>query len=155
MYKEIITNSKTEKNALKLSLQNECLKTLCFCEYEVLDKDGINNFLNNLIVLEVQAIREYDLMEEESLKITSEDILNEFEENFLSINYLKEKISNELLLIHYIENSSNEKGLGTGIVNNFKERYSSIILFSDIEAISYWKKNGFKEIHQDYYLWQK
>ena len=132
-------------------------KKVCKAEIEELKEEKIKEFFNYLRSLEISNIREYDLGDLERQTYTNEAILNEFKENFEWIDELDNKFKNEkeLLVIHYICNSSEIKGLGLKLINHLKEKYKNIILYSVSDAEEYWKNNGFVDVGCDYFLWIK
>lgn len=120
----------------------------CYAEIEILkSKSEINNYLRRLINEELSNIKEDNDLEDISEENYEEE-LSQFYDFF-------EDVDSDLVIIHYIENRSNVKGLAKNIVDYLKDKYKTILLFSSQEAESYWEKNNFKRCFLDYFYYKK
>lgn len=73
---------------------------------------------------------------------------------FLQIhNVLQQESSLTAIAIDWIEAFEEGTGLGTQLVNQYKDEVDLIVLYSWREAVPYWTKQGFKEFLNGYYLW--
>jgi len=124
----------------------------CYAEIEILkfDNGKVNSFFEGIIDNEVSVIKEFEDIDD----MTKEEILNEYKENFIDIYNIRDLIKEDLIIIHYIQNNSEIKGLGKEIVDCLKENYDNIILYSSQEAESYWNSNGFNNCFLDYYFYK-
>lgn len=117
--------------------------------YEVLSYSLYCEFINELINKEISDIREFEHIE----NLTNQEILQEFQDNFEELFFLKNTVSQNSSIVYLksIENKGIEKGAAKEIVDYLKSNYDKIILYSLEDAIDYWINSNFKSVYRDEY----
>ena len=123
----------------------------------------------NLIETEYDYIRN-EALEEEAIEVdlpsllyssheTQIELLGEFEDAqlLLALLTLRETLDSlpqlKGLSIELIESSQSGTGLGTALIEQYKQQVDYIVLYSTLEAETYWEKQGFTEWINGFYFW--
>lgn len=131
-------------------------KLLAFADVVKIEKSNFGVLINMFKMKEIEQLKEFDL--DKDTLLTNEYIIKEFSLNFKDIFSLEKILDklNNLIFINYIEAKIDGKGYGTEIVEYIKSNSDGILLYPHVDAVDYWRKNGFKEvIGDDYYIFTK
>lgn len=159
----------TAKETHRIMESETCLVRSTITRYNTLTSFKETWLDPNLIETEYNYIRDGGL-EEEAIEMdlpsllyssheTQVELLGELEDAqfLLALLTLRETLDSlpqlKGLSIELIESSQSGTGLGTGLIKQYKQRMDYIVLYSTLEAETYWEKQGFTEWINGFYFW--